>query len=168
MKLEAVDRKNPTMTCVATITDMKNGRLLIHFDGWTNTYDYWCEPTTPDIHPRGWCQNNGVHLHAPHGKTQFTERKHMLYYFCGYIFTIYAGYHKTFTWDQYLAETGSVAAPKSYFKQVGFMKGLYPIFFFVFFYIIGTRSPRHVYRHFAHVWRPRVIRGRLQLVRLGY
>ncbi len=68
MKLEALDRKNPTMTSIATITDIKDGRLLIHFDGWTNKYDYWCEPTTPDIHPRGWCHSNGVKLHPPKGK----------------------------------------------------------------------------------------------------
>ena len=33
------------------------GMLLIHFDGWTSTYDYTCEPTTVDIHPIGWFQH---------------------------------------------------------------------------------------------------------------
>ncbi len=68
MKLEAKDRKNPTMVCVATITEVNNGKLLIHFDGWTNAYDYWCDPTTPDIHPIGWCQAQGHQLQPPHRK----------------------------------------------------------------------------------------------------
>ena len=34
MKLEAKDKQNPNLTCVATITNIKDGRLLIHFDGW--------------------------------------------------------------------------------------------------------------------------------------
>ena len=38
MKLEAKDRQNPTMVAVATITSIKDGRLLIHFDGWTTRY----------------------------------------------------------------------------------------------------------------------------------
>ena len=68
MKLEAKDRQNPHMICVATITEVKDGQLLIHFDGWSNNYDYWCEPTSPDIHPIGWCQANGHSLHSPRGK----------------------------------------------------------------------------------------------------
>lgn len=41
MKLEAVDKKNPSLMCVATITDMVDNRLLIHFDNWDENYDYW-------------------------------------------------------------------------------------------------------------------------------
>lgn len=41
MKLEAVDRKNPTLICVATISAVVDNRLLIHFDNWEDTYDYW-------------------------------------------------------------------------------------------------------------------------------
>ena len=67
MKLEAKDRLNPSMIAVATITDIKDGRLLIHFDGWTSRYDYWCKPTTPDIHPMGWCAKHGRALHPPKG-----------------------------------------------------------------------------------------------------
>lgn len=41
MKLEAVDRKNPSLICVATIAAVVDNRLLIHFDNWDDTYDYW-------------------------------------------------------------------------------------------------------------------------------
>ncbi|KPP77528.1 hypothetical protein Z043_103048, partial [Scleropages formosus] len=40
MKLEAVDRKNPSLICVATITAVVDNRLLIHFDNWDDSYDY--------------------------------------------------------------------------------------------------------------------------------
>lgn len=41
MKLEAVDKKNPTFVCVATVTDMMDNRFLVHFDNWDESYDYW-------------------------------------------------------------------------------------------------------------------------------
>ena len=36
MKVEAKDRQNPNLICVATIANIKDGKLLIHFDGWTS------------------------------------------------------------------------------------------------------------------------------------
>lgn len=72
MRLEAKDRQHPTMICVATITKVDaNGRLLIHFDGWGNSYDYWCEPSTTDIHPMGWCKQTKRSLHKPYGTEIF-------------------------------------------------------------------------------------------------
>ena len=41
MKLEAVDKKNMALTCVATVVDVLGDRILIHFDGWEDAYDYW-------------------------------------------------------------------------------------------------------------------------------
>lgn len=41
MKLEAVDRMNPSLICVATVTDVVDDRFLVHFDNWDDTYDYW-------------------------------------------------------------------------------------------------------------------------------
>ena len=67
MKLEAKDRKYPTLIAVATIIDKRNGKLLIHFDGWSSDYDYWCEPTSTDIHPVGWCSRHGHALQPPEG-----------------------------------------------------------------------------------------------------
>ena len=52
-----------------------DGQLLIHFDGWSNNYDYWTEPSTTDIHPIGWFDQCGdkyskysPQLQAPKGK----------------------------------------------------------------------------------------------------
>ncbi|KAJ8778150.1 hypothetical protein J1605_013866, partial [Eschrichtius robustus] len=41
MKLEAVDRMNPSLICVASVTDVVDSRFLVHFDNWDDTYDYW-------------------------------------------------------------------------------------------------------------------------------
>ncbi|RXM37050.1 Lethal(3)malignant brain tumor-like protein 1 [Acipenser ruthenus] len=67
MKLEAVDRKNPSLVCVASIADVVGNRFLVHFDNWDDTYDYWCNASSPHIHPVGWCQDNGRPLTAPQG-----------------------------------------------------------------------------------------------------
>lgn len=41
MKLEAVDKKDLSLMCVATIADMVDNRLLIHFDNRDESHDYW-------------------------------------------------------------------------------------------------------------------------------
>lgn len=41
MKLEAVDKKNPGLVCVASVADVAADRLLVHFDNWDDSYDYW-------------------------------------------------------------------------------------------------------------------------------
>ena len=42
LKLEAVDRKNPSLVCVATVADViDQQRILVHFDNWDDSYDYW-------------------------------------------------------------------------------------------------------------------------------
>ena len=53
LKLEAVDRSNTSLICVATVTNVMDGRVLIHFDGWDLAYDYWVTPSSPYIHPKG-------------------------------------------------------------------------------------------------------------------
>lgn len=41
MKLEAVDKKNPGLVCVASVANVVEDRILVHFDNWDDTYDYW-------------------------------------------------------------------------------------------------------------------------------
>ncbi|KAI7806850.1 lethal(3)malignant brain tumor-like protein 4 isoform X1 [Triplophysa rosa] len=95
MKLEAVDRKNPSLICVATISAAVDTRLLIHFDNWDDTYDYWCDASSPYIHPVGYCEEVGLTLTTP------AEYKQP----------------KSFSWEKYLEETGTQAAPARAFKQ---------------------------------------------------
>ncbi|KAJ8373216.1 hypothetical protein AAFF_G00267080 [Aldrovandia affinis] len=95
MKLEAVDRKNPSLICVASIAAAVDNRLLIHFDNWDDTYDYWCDASSPYIHPIGFCEEAELTLTTP------AEYKHP----------------KSFSWERYLEETGAQAAPARAFKQ---------------------------------------------------
>uniref|UniRef100_A0A8C4RQW7 L3MBTL histone methyl-lysine binding protein 3 n=1 Tax=Erpetoichthys calabaricus TaxID=27687 RepID=A0A8C4RQW7_ERPCA len=94
MKLEAVDRKNPALVCVATVSDMVDNRFLVHFDSWDESYDYWCDATSPYIHPVGWCEEHGKILTTPPGYHNITQ----------------------FTWERYLDETSSLPAPARAFK----------------------------------------------------
>ncbi|XP_015413321.1 PREDICTED: lethal(3)malignant brain tumor-like protein 3 isoform X3 [Myotis davidii] len=94
MKLEAVDKKNPAFICVATVTDMVDNRFLVHFDNWDESYDYWCEASSPHIHPVGWCKEHRRALITPPG---YPNVKH-------------------FSWDKYLEETNSLPAPARAFK----------------------------------------------------
>ncbi|EEB14457.1 lethal, putative [Pediculus humanus corporis] len=94
MKLEAVDKKNSSLVCVATIADVLDNRILVHFDSWDDIYDYWVDCTSPYIHPVGWCKENGHQLTPPN------DYKHP----------------SLFSWDFYLRETKSLPAPARAFK----------------------------------------------------
>ncbi|XP_068593189.1 lethal(3)malignant brain tumor-like protein 4 isoform X2 [Cebidichthys violaceus] len=93
MKLEAVDRKNPGLVCVASVADVIDDHFLVHFDNWDDTYDYWCDSSSPYIHPVGWCEEQGRPLTAPQGHPN----------------------PENFLWEEYLHQTGSTAAPSSAF-----------------------------------------------------
>ncbi|XP_075882333.1 lethal(3)malignant brain tumor-like protein 1 isoform X2 [Nelusetta ayraudi] len=94
MKLEAVDRMNPSLICVATVTDVVDERFLVHFDNWDDTYDYWCDSSSPYIHPIGWCQERNLPLTPPQDYPDQAR----------------------FSWSLYLEETGSKAVPAEAFK----------------------------------------------------
>ncbi|CAG7819313.1 unnamed protein product [Allacma fusca] len=73
MKLEAVDKKNPHLICVATVGDVKQDDFRIHvqFDGWRGAFDYWTTYDSREIFPVGWCRLSGHPLQPPgqKGKT---------------------------------------------------------------------------------------------------
>ncbi|XP_038665648.1 lethal(3)malignant brain tumor-like protein 1 isoform X4 [Scyliorhinus canicula] len=94
MKLEAVDRKNPSLICVASVTDIIDNRFLVHFDNWDDTYDYWCDASSPYIHSVGWCQEQGKPLTPPQGYSD----------------------PENFSWKKYLEVMGATAAPARAFK----------------------------------------------------
>lgn len=79
MKLEADDLKNTRRVCVASITDKFNNRILVHFDGWDEKYDYWVDVDSPYIHPINWHKENGFSIIPPPEwlKKNFTWRKYL-------------------------------------------------------------------------------------------
>ncbi|KAL4646386.1 lethal(3)malignant brain tumor-like protein 1 isoform X1 [Arapaima gigas] len=121
MKLEAVDRMNPSLICVATVTDVVDNRFLVHFDNWDDTYDYWCDASSPYIHPIGWCQERGLPLTPPQGDREFLwplacrhlEGSHRLTY-C--LHPLDYPDPDRFSWERYLEETGSTAVASEAFK----------------------------------------------------
>ncbi|XP_067108044.1 lethal(3)malignant brain tumor-like protein 4 isoform X1 [Osmerus mordax] len=95
MKLEAVDRKNPCLVCVASVADIVDHRFLVHFDNWDDTYDYWCDVSSPHIHPVGWCQDHVRPLTAPQGHPN----------------------PEHFLWEEYLEDNGCTALPSQAFAM---------------------------------------------------
>lgn len=67
-KLEAVDKYNPGLVCVATVKDVIGDQILVHFDGWNHDYNYWCPSSSQYLHPVGWCDRYDMHLTPPQSK----------------------------------------------------------------------------------------------------
>ncbi|GFS20600.1 lethal(3)malignant brain tumor-like protein 1, partial [Elysia marginata] len=105
MRLEALDKLNPSLICVATITDINQeaGKVLIHFDGWTKKYDYWTDFSDPDLHPLGYMYERGQQLSRTSRKNPNLQPPH--------------GYGKTFDWLTYLKETTSEPVPFESFTK---------------------------------------------------
>lgn len=70
MKLEAVDKRNQILIRVATIVEVEDYRIKLHFDGWFEEYDYWVDDDCPDIHPPGWCAKTCHPLQPPLGRNE--------------------------------------------------------------------------------------------------
>ena len=65
MKIEAVDLREPSFICPATIVDSKASVVRVHFDGWDATFDQWCDFECLDLFPVGWCEKNSHPLQPP-------------------------------------------------------------------------------------------------------
>jgi len=52
-RLEALDLHDTDhdLAYVATISNVMEGQVLIHFDGWSINHDYWARPDGPYVHP---------------------------------------------------------------------------------------------------------------------
>ena len=66
---KAAAHSHLSLICVATVqeVDSATGKLLIHFDGWSSDFDYWCEPSSQHLHPVGYCKSVGHELQPPKG-----------------------------------------------------------------------------------------------------
>eukprot|EP00735_Rhodelphis_limneticus_P010099 TRINITY_DN2918_c0_g1::TRINITY_DN2918_c0_g1_i3::g.4348::m.4348 TRINITY_DN2918_c0_g1::TRINITY_DN2918_c0_g1_i3::g.4348 ORF type:complete len:2265 (+),score=833.61,sp/Q149M9/NWD1_HUMAN/29.79/4e-82,MBT/PF02820.13/1.8e-14,MBT/PF02820.13/30,MBT/PF02820.13/0.24,MBT/PF02820.13/5.3e-16,MBT/PF02820.13/1e-12,WD40/PF00400.27/5.9e-12,WD40/PF00400.27/18,WD40/PF00400.27/8.4,WD40/PF00400.27/5.5e-06,WD40/PF00400.27/4.3e-11,AAA_16/PF13191.1/4.8e-11,NACHT/PF05729.7/7.4e-10,EF-hand_6/PF13405.1/0.0003,EF-hand_5/PF13 len=92
-RVEAVDLKNPHLICVATLRAIEGENALIHFDGWSSDYDYWCRIEDGHFAPPGTCGINGLDFEPP------------------------LSYQKAFDWPTYLKETGSDPCPNELFTE---------------------------------------------------
>lgn len=98
MKLEAVDRNNPPSFCVATVIQQVGHRVRIRYDGFgkDNSNDCWCNFQAEELHPIGWCAQNGYPLQPPKGINSTLE-----------------------DWRTFLTQTltGALAAPHDLFRK---------------------------------------------------
>ena len=98
-RLEAVDRRNPDLVCVASVKGVSGDKVLIHFDGWNRNYDYFCHHRSPELRPIGSAKRLGMTLHIPNPFDLSNKR----------------WYDGGGTWDGYLAQIGAIAAPNHSF-----------------------------------------------------
>lgn len=70
MKLEALDPRCVTSTCIGTVINVLGPRLRIRLDGSDNQNDFWRLVDSNEIHPIGHCEKNGGMLQPPLGYTK--------------------------------------------------------------------------------------------------
>ncbi|XP_076308461.1 polycomb protein Scm-like [Tachypleus tridentatus] len=67
MKLEAIDPRNVTAVCIATVVDIQGPRLCLRLDEGDNKNDFWQLVDSSEIHPVGHCEKFGGILQPPLG-----------------------------------------------------------------------------------------------------
>ncbi|XP_050299578.1 polycomb protein Scm-like isoform X1 [Anthonomus grandis grandis] len=67
MKLEAIDPRTTTSTCIATVISTLGPRLRLRLDGSDNKNDFWRLVDSSEIHPIGHCEKSGGMLQPPLG-----------------------------------------------------------------------------------------------------
>lgn len=67
MKLEALDPRNVTSTCIATVVGVLGSRLRLRLDGSDSQNDFWRLVDSTEIHTIGHCEKNNGMLQPPLG-----------------------------------------------------------------------------------------------------
>lgn len=67
MKLEALDPRNVTSTCIASVVGVLGSRLRLRLDGSDSQNDFWRLVDSTEIHAIGHCEKNGGMLQPPLG-----------------------------------------------------------------------------------------------------
>ena len=94
MKCEGIDPNHQSKFCVLTVAQVCGYRVRLHFDGYSECYDFWTDIDSPYIFPVGFCEKHGKTLQPP---------KHVL--------------PENFSWVTYLKLTKTSPAPKSMFSN---------------------------------------------------
>lgn len=67
MKLEALDPRCVTSTCIGTVINVLGSRLRIRLDGGDNQNDFWRLVDSREINPIGHCERSGGMMQPPLG-----------------------------------------------------------------------------------------------------
>lgn len=65
MLLEAVDLIEPNLVCVAIVKRVVGRLLQLHFIGWDDNFDQWCDCYSSNIFPVGYCDLINYQLEGP-------------------------------------------------------------------------------------------------------
>lgn len=95
MKLEAIDPSNQKCFCICTVTEKLGYRVKLHFDGYSNVYDFWANADSQMIFPAGFCQSTNRSLQVP---PKWSIKK--------------------FDWSEYLDHSNSIGALKPLFPRL--------------------------------------------------
>lgn len=70
MKLEVLNRSDPSTFWVASVQMTCGPLLRLRYDGYgeESLGDFWCDLTTTEVHPIGWSAQNGKNLQPPDGQ----------------------------------------------------------------------------------------------------
>ena len=74
MKLEAVNPKDPSSICAATVSKVANEIFFqVEIDSMISCGDgsrpsMWCSSNSRNIYPVGWCEKNNIQLTPPPGR----------------------------------------------------------------------------------------------------
>ena len=81
MKLEGVDFCHQALFCVLTVAELCGYRIRLHFDGYSECYDFWTDIDSPYIFPVGFCEKNGKILQPPKGNNYIQLNNHTVHNF---------------------------------------------------------------------------------------
>lgn len=74
MKLEIVDPRNSSLLRPASVCEVEQHQVKVHFDGWDSMLDYWFDSDSPDLHPVNWHKKTGHRLEEPPSGKETGER----------------------------------------------------------------------------------------------
>lgn len=78
MKVEALDPRNLTSTCIATVISKIGPRLRLRLDGGDNKNDFWRLVDSNEIHIIGHCEKEGGMLQPPLGNLKNLKPKYSI------------------------------------------------------------------------------------------
>lgn len=91
-------------------------RIRLHFDGYSDSHDYWLNADSENLFPCGWCEKNGQKLRPPkHYDLPQNNQPSSSPPSSGQQPAASSTHTRIFSWPQYLKFTSSVAAPRHLF-----------------------------------------------------
>lgn len=73
MKLEVPNKDDTSTFWVASVVMTCGPLLRLRYEGYEDdsSADYWCDLSTSEVHPIGWCAQNDKTLQPPDGTSLF-------------------------------------------------------------------------------------------------